>query len=122
MSQVEKNINSTESKKKSSLNDDFFASKKQKKKREIEKLQTLSEMESEILNNSNKLLYELTIYELYQNCKKTWYDIINEFDVSKIKSYDYVVYFFGKKNRKFYFGLSLIFFGLILYIFDTLLE
>lgn len=121
MSQTEKNINSMESKKKSSLNDDFIASKKQRKIKEIEKLQMMSEIESEILNNSNKPLYDLTIYELYQNCKTTWYDIITELDISKIKSYNYIVLFFKIKNRKFYFGLSLIIIGLILYIFDTIL-
>lgn len=120
--------NQSDKKKKSSLNDDFFAAKNKKKLEEIEKLQNMSEMESKYSQNDprinislSKPLYDLTIYELYQNCKKTWQDIIVEFDMSKIKSYEYLLLFFGIKNRRFYFGISLIIIGLILYIFDTLL-
>lgn len=120
------NFNTSNKKQKNSLNDDFFAAKNKKKLEEIEKLQNMSEIESTYSqNNSNinipKPLYDLTIFELYQNCKKTWQDIIIEFDMSKIKSYEYLFLFFEIKNRKFYFGISLIIIGLILYIFDTLL-
>ena len=106
---------------KSSLNDDFFVAKNKKKLKEIEKLHNMSEMETMSFQNFNKPLYDLSIYEIYLNCKKTWQDIIIQLDTSKISSPGYLLLFFKEKNRKFYLGISLIIIGLILYIFDTLL-
>lgn len=104
---------------KSSLNDDFIENKNKLKEKELKKLNEMSNNETDLINKK-KQLNELTIEEIYQNCLISMKSFINEFDYSNI-SYDYVVEFLNTNNRKFYCGIFLCVFGLILYIFDTLL-
>lgn len=73
--------------------------------KDIETLNKLSQ-KKEIVS-----LYNLTIYQILINTKDTWFDILDD-----ILNRQYTMSIFRKDNRLFYIGLTIIFFGIVLYM------
>ena len=89
------------------FNQDFDNYLDRQKKARLEK--EAQYLESKTVVKREKLLHELSFYELVVNMKNTVFDIIDEIVNNKVTKDT-----FKKNNRLFYIGLLLILFSMIL--------
>jgi hypothetical protein len=95
------------------FNKDFENNKNKSKEEEHNRLkEKLNELNKE---DDRKKIYELNIFEILVGIKDAWFDLIDD-----ILAHNITLRSFTRNNRLFFFGITIIFIGCVLYLYSML--